>query len=68
MVKCIKCGILDKSEPGKVICHFSKKDIGNQVDEDRHCHMFIDKKEYQDEDINPAGYLILRTGEIESKK
>ncbi|MDO9573592.1 MAG: hypothetical protein Q7I94_01260 [Candidatus Contubernalis sp.] len=68
MVKCSQCGILDKPDLGKVICHFSKKDMGNQVDEDRHCHMFINKKEYRDEDLTPDGYLILRKGEIESKK
>ncbi len=68
MVKCRQCGILDVSEPGKAICFYSKKDVGNEVDEDRHCHMFIDKNECQDEDLSPAGYLMLRKGEIESKK
>ena len=68
MVKCRQCGILDKSQPGKAVCYFSKKDMENEVDEERHCHMFINNKEYQEEDLTPAGFLILRKGEIESKK
>lgn len=69
MVKCKNCGILEELGKENYKCHAFEKSLTQEdIERERHCHMFIETVVEKGSALSPACHVILKKGEIEDKK